>query len=76
MLHDNKTAKAYDHIVSKYRANMPMTEKENVIKSALSFLMASPKSELIHNYGGAGHSTVADEISRIEIHAKNHGISI
>lgn len=76
MLHENKTAQAYGHIVSAYRFDMPKPQKENVIKSALSFLKASPKSELIHNYGGAGHSTVADEIARIEIHAKNHGISI
>lgn len=74
---NNEIAQAYAHLLSAYKFEMPMKEKENIFNSCVSLLKAAPKDtkiKLLNNEGAYLNPT--EELEGLKTHAKNHGIKL
>ena len=72
---NNDIAKAYEHIL-KPMHDMGVSDevKQAVINNAISLLSSAPRWTLVHNYGGAGHSTADEEVIRLQEFKQRHGL--
>lgn len=74
---ENEIAQAYKHLLSAYKFEQPVKEKQNIMDSCLSLLKAAPKDTKIKRLNNQGaHTTPFEEIEQMKTHCKNHGIEL